>query len=49
MPRGVDEAGATLVSELLAMARAGALPPGQFPAEPGKMFPPLGKSTDSWI
>jgi len=37
----VDDAGATLVPELVAMARAGALPPGQVSAEPGKMFPPL--------
>jgi methionyl-tRNA formyltransferase len=41
LARDVDEAGATLVPELLAMARAGALPPGQLPAEPGKVFPPL--------
>lgn len=37
----VDEAGATLVPEILAMARAGALPPGHLPAESGKVFPPL--------
>jgi len=43
LARDVDEAGATLVSELLAMARAGGLPPGQIPAEPGTMFPPLRK------
>jgi methionyl-tRNA formyltransferase len=41
LAREVDEAGATLVPELLAMARAGALPPGRLPADPGKVFPPL--------
>ena len=41
LAREVDEAGATLVPELLAMARAGGLPPGQLPAEPGKLFAPL--------
>jgi methionyl-tRNA formyltransferase len=43
LARDVDEAGATLVPEILAMARAGSLPPGQLPAEPGKVFPPLRK------
>jgi len=43
LARVVDEAGATLVPELLAMARAGALPPGQLPAEPGRLFPALRK------
>jgi methionyl-tRNA formyltransferase len=41
LAREVDEAGATLVPELLAMARAGGLPSGQLPTEPGKLFPPL--------
>jgi len=41
LAREVDEAGATLVPEILAMARAGALPPGRLPDEPGKVFSPL--------
>jgi methionyl-tRNA formyltransferase len=43
LARAVDEAGATLVPELVAMAHAGALPPGRSPAESGKVFPPLRK------
>jgi len=43
LARDVDEAGATLVPEVLAMARAGALPPGQLPTDPGTVFPPLRK------
>jgi methionyl-tRNA formyltransferase len=41
LARDVDDAGATLIPELLAMARGGALPPGHLPAETGKVFPPL--------
>jgi methionyl-tRNA formyltransferase len=41
LARDVDEAGAALIPELLAMARSGALPPGQLPAELGKVFPAL--------
>jgi methionyl-tRNA formyltransferase len=41
LARVVDEAGAALIPELLAMARAGALPAGRVPAETGTAFPAL--------
>ena len=41
LARAVDEAGAALIPELLAMARTGALPAGRAPAETGTAFPPL--------
>jgi methionyl-tRNA formyltransferase len=37
----VDREGATLVSELVSRARAGALPEGTISADPGSYFPPV--------
>jgi methionyl-tRNA formyltransferase len=41
LAKDVDDAGATMIPELLAMARGGALPSGKVPAEPGEDFPAL--------
>ncbi len=41
LAREADQAGGKLIPDLLALARTGALPPGQIPTELGNMFPPV--------